>query len=154
MNVFAERQNDIEQLKYQYTARVYYNRAEKENTLVWVFCIASAVVGCLGLSDTLTIISVSLLSLLGTLFGYLFRKHIEMAARLRRVFDRRVFGMEIELKPREWDELKEIVETTIEKNEDDYKVQVNNTGKDNPPGVRDWYTAPTISNSDDSSYSV
>lgn len=144
MTNLAERQNDEEQLKYQYTARVHYNCAEIDNILVWVFCFGSAVTGFLGLSDMATLVLVVCFDLLGIFFGYLFGKNIETAGMLRQVFDRRLFGMDLGLKAGDIDKLKEIVERTILKKRDDYNVQITNTGKDNPPGVRDWYTAPAM----------
>ena len=75
MTNLAERQNDEEQLKYQYTARVHYNCAEIDNILVWVFCFGSAVTGFLGLSDMATLVLVVCFDLLGMFFGYVRKEY-------------------------------------------------------------------------------
>lgn len=70
----------------------------------------------------------------------LLRSKINNAACLRKYFDSYVLNIGYgNLKKSEKRKLKEIAKKEYNKNPKKAKIQMSNTGKDLPPGVRDWY---------------
>lgn len=139
MNIIKERQNENQLLSIQFVARYYYNRAEIYNLISWIFCLISFF-SCV-LPKTLPSVLLYgipfLIEILAAVFCYLFSSSISLGSQLRAAFDDYVLGFSEKLNIKQ--ELLEKAISVINKNKKQAEVQKRNTGKDNPPGVKDWY---------------
>lgn len=136
------RQNEDQFLKIQYAAREYFNSAEKLNHYVWLLCVASAF--WIFLPNNLPVLILNgipfVVDIIVFIFTLLVNHRVKMAAKLRKCFDAYVLDIcpeqfsETELR-----EIREISGKMCLKYPDEAKKQMDNTGKDSPPGVREWY---------------
>lgn len=129
-------------LQYQFTARYYYNLAEKINTLLWGICTLTLLVALIPTLNDYDWINVLLLIcdiLLFILAAY-HKALVTRAANIRAVFDDYVFGISsTDFSSKEINHLNEIVFKTIRLHTEEAQIQINNTGIDTPPGVKNWY---------------
>lgn len=143
MNNIANRQNEEMLLKFQYTARYYYNRAELFNYLVWILCILNIIINNVSLSVLYNIkMAIAFLLTFVTLqVEVRTRKYVEIGAAMRKYFDYHLFEFEIPnmFNGYSKDSLTKIVARTISKNPEKVAKQIKNSGVGNPQGVRDWY---------------
>lgn len=139
MQQIRQRQNEEQLLSIQFVARYYYNKAEVYNFVSWVLCLLSFFF-CL-LPQTLPNMVLYgipfLIEILAAVFCYLFSNSISLGSQLRATFDEYVLGFSEKLNIKQ--ELLEKTISVIKKNQEQAEIQKKNTGKDNPPGVRDWY---------------
>jgi hypothetical protein len=139
MNAIEKKQNEERMLRYQYASRSYYNRAETLNDLVWVCCILSWL--SIFLSDSSTRGAVSFfLDIIALIVNLRMTADVSAASLLRKYFDAYVLGLDIDqfTKP-EVQKLEELSIRAVGHSPGKSKVQMSNTGRDNPPGVRNWY---------------
>lgn len=135
----CQKQNEPKMLDCQYASRVLFNRAEKYSYHAFACIICS--VFCTFISgEIISLIIPLVFDFLILLFGYLAKQNQSKAAFLRNYYDAVV------LKFKESDytdsDLRKISDITIEikqKNPNDHNVQITNTGRDCPPGVKNWY---------------
>ena len=93
--------------------------------------------------DTLNILGLCLpiaLDLIAITLYFLFERAVTAAASLRNHFDNTVLGFEniqdTNTDPRK---LQSLVIKATTKNSELFQAQISNTGRDDPPGVKDWY---------------
>ena len=129
-------------LQYQFTARYYYNLAEKINTLLWGICTLTFLVALIPTLNDYDWVNV-LLFICDILLFVLAAYHkvlVTRAANIRAVFDDYVFGISsIDFSSKEINHLNEVVFKTIRLHTKEAKIQINNTGIDTPNGVKNWY---------------
>ncbi len=139
MQQIRQRQNEEQLLSIQFVARHYYNRAEVYNFISWILCLVSFF-SCI-LPQTLPNIVLYgipfLIEILAAVFCYLFSNSISLGSQLRSSFDEYVLGFSEKLNVKQ--ELLEKIISVVNSNKKQAEIQMKNTGKDNPPGVRDWY---------------
>ena len=141
MKESARRQNEPKPLKFQFASRMLFNRAEKENYIIWVLCFVSALTGFVGSNSSAWIIAIVIIvtDLLALVLENKMEKDILQAADLRSMFDRYVFGMPQQLTDEASDVLCEVAEDLAMRYPKEYRIQTTHTGSDTPPGVKDWY---------------
>ena len=143
MNVIEKRQNGKRMLQYQYASRWYYNRAETLNYLVWGCCTLSWLTVFLPDSSTSKMLFMAIPFSINIIAYILNRRmcvNVSWAAKLRKYFDYCVLGIDIyRFTSTEVQKMEEISFKAIKRCPEKSKVQMNNTGRDKPPGVRNWY---------------
>ena len=130
---FNRKQNDDEMLMIQFYAR---KKFDLSNILFIIRMVATIVIAIFSIIDFNGIL-VALTSLLCAFLSWLEGKCIENAANAREVFDAKLFGFTIP------DYAGKIINSSkkfCQKNYNEFKIQKNNTGEDQPAGVKDWYT--------------
>ncbi len=140
-----KRQNDQDMLECQYSARYYYNAAEIRNAISLFFSILAAFCVVIPNFSNTTISSLILFlpilfSFLSILFIYLMKRKVLCASTLRNYFDDNV--LEFFSNKRSQDEIRKIHTLIIDatsKHRSKFEEQITNTGRDNPPGVKNWY---------------
>ena len=138
-----KRQNEERMLRYQYASRHYFNRAEKYNDLIWVFCIISWLV--IFFPDIpnigMLVIAVPFFAdVVALILSWRMAVYVSSASSLRRYFDAYVLGINIDqFDAPQVQRLEELSLKAINESPDTSKVEMNNTGHDNPNGVRNWY---------------
>lgn len=138
-NQISERQNDCDMLNCQYASRVLFNRAEKYGYHALVCIIASAF--CVFITgETSSLLTPVILDILLIVFGYLMRKNQSKAAKLRNFFDSNVLGIQEDAySDAELRSIHNEIYKSIGKKESQRNIQTTNSGRDNPPGVKNWY---------------
>lgn len=129
-------------LKVQYAARCYYNLAERQNTIVWFFCLISAF--SVFLPDTLpcylSIAVPFIADIIAWILMLLVTKNVEQGAELREFFD--AYSLNINTDQFSEEKKRQLLESAkkqCSKKPKEAEIQMRNTGSDNPPGVYDWY---------------
>lgn len=135
------KQNEVEYLKVQYAARFCYNTAEHLNNWVWLLCVISA--AFIFLPDDIPIwinIFPFLAEIIAAILSFVLSKYISDAAFLRKFFDSKVLGInEMQFSTEEERYIKEKYKKIYRLHKKEADVQIANTGRDNPPGVKNWY---------------
>lgn len=141
-NIIQERQNDETLLKIQYAARKCFNSAEKYNYFSLVVCLVS------GLSvlspkswdeDILNMIRLAL-DIMAMLFCAVASNTSKWGATLRKYFDAQVLDIcANQFSESEIQKILEKTENIFLESPEKAATQINNTGHDSPPGVKDWY---------------
>lgn len=135
-----KRQNEDFFLKCQYAARCYFNSGEFYNFLTWVFCIISALCIFLPTSNNVFLVIPFTADILAFIFANLTNKSTATGAKLRNYFDAYVLNLNFSnYSDLQQTEIKEIVIKKINAHKKDCNIQINHTGNQKPPGVRDWY---------------
>jgi len=142
----AERQNESNMLDCQYAARYYYNIAERINKYVWVSSIMLVLFSVINFNSSwINIISVFVLDILISILTYLVFYNIKKATTLRAYFDSYVLDINIDkYTDKDLRNIKENIFRVVSKKKSNYYKQINNTGLDKPPGVKDWYYISNI----------
>ena len=143
MNAIEKRQNENRMLRYQYTARCYYNRAEKLNELVWICCVISWLTIFFPVSFTQRIFPICMsffMDIIAAVLNWRMTSNVFWASSLRKYFDAYVLNLNMnqfsEPSIRKFEELSL---NTVKRYPQKSKEQMSNTGRDIPPGVKDWY---------------
>ncbi len=142
-----QKQNEVELLEVQYSARTLYNIAEGLNIGAWIIAVLWAIFesyiaeGC-GITITYMLIINMSIIIITIFFQAGVRSCTKYAAGLRMYFDYQLFGWESE----EYQEcskqsLKDIVYKILSLRKKDSAIRMRNTGIQNPRGVKDWYTS-------------
>ena len=140
--IISNRQNEDLLLKIQYASRRYFNSAEKFNYLSWVLCIASAVMIFVHDSAPELIGKgvPALLEVFAFITACIFNSKLKDAASLRNYFDSYVLMIcEDNYTDVRKQELREIALNTYNRHKKEADIHIHNTGRDKPPGVRNWY---------------
>lgn len=140
--IISNRQNEDLLLKIQYASSRHFNSAEKINYLSWALCIVSAVM--IFIPDSAPeLISKgipALLEIFAFITAYIFNRKLKNAAYLRNYFDSYVLMIgEDNYTDVRKQELREIALSTYHKYKKEADISIQNTGRDKPPGVRNWY---------------
>lgn len=140
--IINNRQNENLLLKIQYASRRYFNSAETVNYVSWLLCIVSAIM--IFVPDSASkIISLgipALLEALAFITAYVFNNKLKNAASLRNYFDSYVLMIgEDSYTDISKQKLREIALTAYNKHKKEADIHIHNTGRDKPPGVRNWY---------------
>ena len=135
----TEKQNDAKLLDCQYASRVLFNRAEKYSYLATACIILSTL--CIFITGEKTsIIIPTILDILLIVFGVFMNKSQSKAAELRQYFDAVVLGInEHNYSDAELCNIYSTVFAITTKNSSEHAIQVKNSGRDFPPGVKNWY---------------
>lgn len=137
--IINNRQNEDQYLKIQYAARNCFNAAEKVNYLSWAFCLLSAVMVFVPDSNTkyITVGIPVLLDIAAFISAFIFNDRLKNAANLRNYFDSQVLMInEDNYTDTDKHKLKELALNIYQKNQSEADIYIHNTGRDNPPGVR------------------
>ncbi len=130
----------------QYSARNYYNRAERFATLSWLVCIANLIVKIPYITSLLGVwavvfpmaVSIFLIPILSSKT----KEYTQIGAATRQLIDYKLFGFAQPLYYNNYteDQLKEYA--AIEKNNHikDYTTQISHCGTEKEHGVKDWYS--------------
>lgn len=144
MNRINVRQNEKKMLKYQFAARVLFNRAELLNYLIWLLCLISALCVFIPINASWFQWIPLVADIIAVLLGITLSYNLSNAVSFRSYFDAYVLNIGINsFEDHDLRKLKEISSKLISTKQKNYNIQINNTGNDIPPGVRDWYDIPT-----------
>lgn len=156
MNNIAKKQNELEMLRIQYSARHCYNFAGILNRMSWLLCIISSVIlnlPCVtdrlprGVAVIGAIIAIVVIAI------DFWKKHlIRMGAALKKLFDYKLFGFDPlnEINGFSEKSLKISVGKIITRYPKSCQKQISHSGTDKPNGVKDWYNeiSPELSSQD------
>ncbi|MBR1750405.1 MAG: hypothetical protein IJ740_05900 [Ruminococcus sp.] len=140
--IIINRQNEDLLLKIQYASRRYFNSAEKFNYLSWVLCIASATMIFVPDSAPELIDKgiPAVLEVFAFITACIFNSKLKNAASLRNYFDSYVLMIdEDSYTDIRKQKLREIALTAYNRHKTEADIHIHNTGRDKPPGVRNWY---------------
>lgn len=136
----SQRQNEETSLKYQYCARVYFNAALAQNITSWLCCLAALTSVALPLRPPwLAVIIPAVLDIIFWISSNQAASLVSTAARLRNDFDEYVLGFKSTIS------FDDYTFTAIEKilKKERYRkrfiIQKENSSRDTPPGIKDWY---------------
>lgn len=133
-----KRQNELWMREFQFSARHLFNKAQLIGRINWFATVVLLILVVIPYDSAVVLIGGFILDIGLGISWWLFGKHVGDAANFRKAFDRYVFGMDstgINL-----EDLKENAFTIKGKHLKEYEHQINNTGNDEPRGVKDWYT--------------
>lgn len=136
------RQNEDNLLEVQYAARVCFDTAEKFNILAWLACGIAALSFFLpsGYTIYLTRGIPFAADIAAAIFSFMAIYYVKWAAKLRGYFDAYVLDISMErFTDATIREIREHVQKILLCNSNEGMVQIVNTGRDDPPGVRNWY---------------
>lgn len=135
------RQNEDLLLKCQYVARYYYNKAELSNLLSWIAVLISTLCIFLPDTDNYFFLAIPLVTdVFAFCFSCLMNASIDKGAKLRQYFDAYVLNLDYSIYTDfQKSAIKEIIAKVTNTHKEDCQIQIQNTGHDNPPGVRNWY---------------
>jgi hypothetical protein len=143
VNAIENRQNEERMLRYQFAARVKYNRAEVQNDLVWLCCFISWLTIFLPHSFSREILFIAMpfwADMIATILNWRMTVNVFSASKLRKYFDAYVLRINMdEFSKTELQELEELSIKVIKQYPEKSKEQTTNTGRDDPPGIRNWY---------------
>ena len=145
-SIINNRQNKEELLKIQFAARKCFNEAEKINYLCWIFCCLSALVAFVPDSTTkiITVFIPIILDIFAFIFNLVFNKKLKNAADLRNYFDSQVLMIKNnEYTNLQKQKIRDLAYSIFHNNQAEATISIQNTGKGNPPGVRNWYEFKT-----------
>lgn len=129
------KQNEPQMLCIQFAAKVYCNKAEKLNYLVWILCISATLLSLLIVNENNISMGCSIIiEIMAFVFQLLMDRDASLFSEFRKCFDRYVL----------FDETYNFNDKTVAClnaviRREDYQVQITNNGHDTPPGVKDWY---------------
>ena len=129
-----QKQNEDKMLELQYYARKQYNKSVILSEINIAVILISIILEILNMNN---IYISGLLFIIFLILEFLINKCIKDAAKARNIFDDILFKFNI---PEDYDKIKEKAYRICLKNKRDFEMQKRNTGTDNPPGLKDWYT--------------
>lgn len=141
-DIIQERQNEESYLKMQYAARVCFNSAERCSHMAWFACLISAFTIFLPNSWSMLVLRgiPFCADIIAAIFSFASSYWVRLASDLRKYFDSYVLNIGMnQFSETELRKLREQTERICLRNQSDVAVQLANTGKDTPPGVREWY---------------
>ena len=145
MENIKARQNEPWMLRIQYAAKYHFNRAEKIGHWIWIAALLAEL--CIFLPESTPDLlkwgcPVSFL-IIELLISDSFKNHIKTASSLRNFFDSYVLNLKYnEYSSNQIEEFEEEALRVFDKKVDAATTQISNTGRDFPPGVKDWYEFP------------
>lgn len=130
---FNQKQNDDEMLMIQFYARKMFNFSNILFTVRMVVIIVIAIFSIINFNGLL----VALISLFCAFLSWLEEKCIKNAANAREVYDTQLFGFD---NPDYAEKIIKSAKKFCNKNYNEFEIQKNNTGEEQPAGVKNWYT--------------
>ena len=132
-------------LQYQFVARYNFNKAERMNSALWFISIVTALFAFIpNLEDASWFAPFSIfVDIIILILWFVCKNAVQKAATLRGMFDDYVLGFNnFGTSKEKRTQLNESVTRTIQQHRTEAEIQMNNTGSDTPPGVKDWYEFP------------
>lgn len=150
------RQNEPDILILQFLQRKMYDESKKYWRygwhVSWIMLVCSLIFQLLNLESTATVIvTIAVLDVLIVLLEYLSNKKMKIGATAKYYIDNTLFEFSNTESKYTIKKIRELAIECSEKNNTSYEIQIRNTGKDNPPGLKDWYT---VSSSDDNNQTI
>lgn len=143
MNRIFTKQNEEEILKLLYSARKHYNLAEKLQYAIWGIILANILINTV-LKKNMDNYVICVLSVIFVLLQMYFKKrkseNVRIGAYTKELIDCTLYEFDSNGRLSNYGQrkLKELA-TKKKQSGNDYKIQISNTGKDRPRGVKDWY---------------
>lgn len=132
-------------LQYQFAARYSFNKAERINSALWIISIITALLAFVpNLEDASWFTPIPVfVDFIVLILCFVCNNSVKNAADIRAIFDNYVLGLNsFDISKERRGQLNEIVRKTIKRHNKEAQIQMNNTGNDTPPGVKDWYEFP------------
>lgn len=140
-----QKQNDEGMLKCQYAARHYYNTAEIFSIVAFI-CSMISLLFILAPEKDSPLYSASILLVplaldaVSLISYWRMGVSVSSAALLRNYFDEKVLGINsASYTDHVTRKVKSLIINASEKSQAECEIQISNTGRDNPPGVKNWY---------------
>lgn len=136
-----QKQNEEKMLRCQYAARVYFNHAETLIYVSWLFSILSALTIFIpSIDSTVVLVTPLIIDIIAYLSHCFAEKYVALASKLRNYFDAVVLNINTDsYSDNHVNHLWEKVNTICHKHPKKCQIQINNSGIDYPPGVKNWY---------------
>lgn len=155
MQKIIERQNEERMLKVQFAAGCYFNRAETLNNIT-AYAVLINLLLFIPFPDSwrpfIPILTVAI-DLIVCLLIFEMNRCVKAGASLRNFFDSYVLDIGYnEYTKDDRSKLFDIAFSITNKNSKLAKVQLNNTGHDSPPGVKNWYEFPSAKSKSEAIY--
>jgi hypothetical protein len=150
------RQNEPDILILQFLQRKTYDESKKYWRygwyVSWIMLVCSLIFQFLNLESSATVIVIiAVLDVLIVVLEYLSDKKMKIGATAKYYIDNTLFELSNAESKFTIKKIRELAIECSEKNNTSYEIQIRNTGKDNPPGLKDWYT---VSSSDDMNQTI
>ena len=134
------RQNNEDMLRCQFASRYYYNTAEKLISAAFIISFFSALCVFIPYDQKILLLLPIFLDTLALLLYKKMGMSVSSAAMLRNHFDDIVLRFDNKQKsPEKIREMEALIIKAASKQKNKYQEQISHTGRDNPPGVKDWY---------------
>lgn len=148
MNDIYIRQNDEEILVLQYSQRKHYEIAEKLQYFIWISIIINIYVVNNEYLETL--LGKNIITFIGVIYTIIYafikftiNNYIQIGAYTKELIDCKLYKFDVNkrLIHNNYNAKKLKEKAILKKNKykNDYMIQIRNTGKDKPPGLRNWY---------------
>lgn len=135
-----EKQNEDRMLKFQYTARHYFNKAEVTGYIALVLSLFSAFCIFLPESHNISVIAPLIIDGLFLVSQKIASSDLKKAALLRNYYDSYVLGIPNESYIDDTiRNMNEIVTKLTLRYPKSCQEQISHSGHDDPPGVKNWY---------------
>ena len=136
----TRRQNDEGMLKCQYAARKYYNCAEIACYISWILALIGAVIIIVPNSVGVGLLVIPvIIDIITLILQHLVEQNVKNGAKMRNFFDARVLGICNSYSSSEERDIWEKANTMVNADKDTFSYQCTHSGKDTPPGLKDWY---------------
>ncbi len=137
-----DKQNDEEMLKIQFAAKHYYSLSATLDSYTYFLTLITEILNIVARRNIYLTIVYIIFFILTMLLIIMKGRYRNLAAKIRNIFDDKLFGFN----RHEYDhEIKMYVKKAYINHGKEAQILMNNTGKDNPPGVKDWYYRRKIS---------
>lgn len=155
MQEILNRQDETSMLRLLFASRYYYNVAEILNKCLWWASLLSACTILLpgSIPEWLRLAIPIAIDSICLLFTRIYHRLISLAANMREYFDAYVLNLNLEDIGRlQQQKLNEKASKIVERRKSDANIQMENTGLDDPPGVKRWYDLDREMNEEDAVY--
>lgn len=142
MNHITSRENEEELLHVQCAARYSFNRAEYDNYVIWACCLLATLLPWFSpyIKESYLSYASACLQLIAFVIALQLEKCVRTAAHLRNYFDSYVLDIDHpSYSKHQIDEIIVLSTELVRRHAKWSQIQMENTGSDTPPGVRNWY---------------
>ncbi|OPJ55704.1 S-4TM family putative pore-forming effector [Clostridium oryzae] len=149
MHRIYKEQNSERILRLQFSQRKHYELAEFYNDLSWVLAIILVILSIIGtkfdLLENVRLLINAILAIGVFMVNKIAISNVKIGAATKEYIDSELFHLDRKDKYCDYSmlEIKESALKMKEKYEKEYNIQISNTGKDKPAGLKDWYTYKT-----------
>ena len=156
MKEISIRQNEPDILILQYLQRKMYDDSKQcwrySWYVAWTLLVCSLILQVLDLESSGTIIVlIAILDVSILALEYISDKKMKIGASTKYYIDNILFELSNAESKYTIKKVRELAIECSQKDNIGYEIQIRNTGKDNPPGLKDWYT---VSVSDDMNQAI